>query len=155
MTGLTSQVPTLITNVLATLQAWPDLAGVQIIDGPVVQDSPLTDWVFIGYDGDPAGDFEAASTAQSWVGIGAKRKDEDIVLNCGIVASRGDTNVPAARSRAYVLMAAVETALRVDLSLGMPPPTVIEVAAEALYQEQTDAGIQARIPFSVAARTRI
>lgn len=151
----TSQVPTLITNVLAALQASADLAGVQVIDGPVVEDSPATDWVFVGYDGDPGGDFEAANSAQNWVGIGAKRKDEDIAITCAVVASRGDTNVPAARSRAYVLMAAVENALRIDVSLGMPPPTVVEVTAETLYQEQTDSGIQARIPFSVMARTRI
>lgn len=152
----TSQVPALISAVIATLTADPGMAGVQVIDGPLISaQQQATDWVCIGYDGDPEGEMEAASATQEWAGLGAKRKDEDISLICAVVSGRGDNNVAAARSRAYVLLGVVEDILRADPSLGFDPPSVFEMSAGVLYQELTTAGIQARIPFTVSGRTRI
>lgn len=152
----TSQVPALISAVVTALSADPGMAGVLVNDGPIVTAQQAgTDWVFVGYDGDPQGEMEAASATQEWAGLGAKRKDEQIDLVCAVVAGRGDTNVAAARSRAYVLLGVVEDILRADPSLGFDPPTVFEMSAGVLYQEQTTGGIQARIPFTVSGRTRI
>lgn len=151
----TSQAPTLIDAIVTALQAAPELVDVRVIDGPIVADEAPQDWIFVGYDGNPEGDFGSVSTDQEWAGIGAKRRDESIAVVCSVVATRQLTDIKSARDRAYALFAVVEDTLREDPSMGMPPPTVAEVTVPTLHQEPTDQGMQARLTFTVACQTRI
>ncbi|MFJ9374432.1 hypothetical protein [Streptomyces sp. NPDC101455] len=151
----TSRVPELIDALMAALAASPDLATVQVVDGPLVTDSAAQEWVFIGYDGDEEGDFITATTQQEWAGLGAKKKNEDITLTGAVLVQRGSTDVRSCRIRTYEVFAAVENVLRADPSLGFPTPTVCAVTEHTFHQEQTADGIQGRIPFAVACTTRI
>ncbi|MFD4343406.1 hypothetical protein ACFWQ6_00740 [Streptomyces coelicoflavus] len=151
-----SRVPELIDNVLAALKLSPELAKVKLVDGPLVSDSAASEWVFVGYDGDPNGEYSTASTSQTWAGLGAKAKNEDISLTCAVLVRRGSTDVRACRRRTFEIFAAVEAVVRADPSLGMPPPTVCSITDTAFFTEQTDRGIQGRLPFTLATNpTRI
>ncbi|WP_435643364.1 hypothetical protein ACR9VJ_18120 [Streptomyces sp. H49] len=147
-----SRVPEVIDALVALGQAEAaaELAGVQVTDGPEVTGSGASDWLIIGFDGDPDGDFRAAQTVGGWAGLGSGR-EEQWQVTVAAIASRGDTEVRAARERAYEIGARVEAWLRADPSLGLRS---LEAAIEAsqLTQDQTDQGVQAVLLLTVAGR---
>ncbi|MFI7643740.1 hypothetical protein [Nonomuraea sp. NPDC049400] len=152
----TSRAPTVIDALVALFDAAPALDGVKVIDGPIVTNDPLHKAVFVGYDGDPENDGgEAVTFSQDWASIGQKAKDETFTVQCAVAAWKGSTKVKPVRDLAYSLLAAVENTLRADPSLGQPPPTIVAFASGALIQAQRQSGIECRIPFQIAVRTRI
>ncbi|MGW4883365.1 hypothetical protein [Streptomyces murinus] len=147
-----SRVPEVIEALVALGQAEAstELEGVQVSDGPEVTGSSSPDWLIIGFDGDPDGDFRAAQTVGGWAGLGSRR-EEQWQVTVAAIASRGDTDVRAARTRAYEIGARVEAWLRADPSIGLRS---LEAAIEAsqLTQDQTDQGVQAVLLLTVAGR---
>ncbi|GHA01498.1 hypothetical protein ACFOOM_12115 [Streptomyces echinoruber] len=150
-----SRVPELIDAFVAVLQAAPGLTGVQVVDGPLVTASAASEWVFVGYDADPEGEFQTAQTSQQWAGLGAHAKNEDILLTCVVLVRPGNTDVRACRIRTFEIFAEVEAAVRANPSLGLPPPTVCGISETAFHTEQTDRGVQGRMPFTLTCTTRI
>ncbi|MFJ4735284.1 hypothetical protein ACIP6V_23925 [Streptomyces sp. NPDC088770] len=145
-----SRVPQLIDNYLARLAAAPGLSGVKIVDGPLVSLSGAREWLFVGYDGDPEGEANVASTTQTWAGLGARAKNEEIQLTCAILVRRGSTAVRPLRDRAFAIFAEAEAVVRADPSLGLPPPTVCSITETAFSAPQTDKGIEGRLAFTLA-----
>jgi hypothetical protein len=139
-----------IDAVVAALKA----AGVTVWDGPV-SSGDFGDAVFVGYDGDPDGAFEAATMGQDWTGLGAKRRDETLDLHCAVVTLSGDSDWKPARDRARAVLTIVETTLRADPSLGQPSPFVAGVRPVAAFQEPTTDGLQIRITFTISIKTRV
>lgn len=150
-----SRVPALIDSFLERLQAADGLAGVQVVDGPLVSDSAKSEWVFVGYDGDPEGDFTTSQTTQQWAGLGAKAKNEDIILTGAVLVRQGSTKVKPCRDRTFAIFAEVEAVVRADPALGLGTPTVCSVAEHTFHTEQTTTGIQGRLPFTLTCSTRI
>lgn len=147
-----SRVPEVI-DALVTLgqaEASAELAGVQVADGPEVTSSGAADWLIVGFDGDPAGDFQAAATVGGWAGLGSRR-EEQFQVTVAAISSRGDTDVRAARARVYEIGARVEAWLAADPRIGLRE---LEAAIEAsrLTQDQTDQGVQAVLLLTVAGR---
>lgn len=155
MTAAPSRVPALIDNFVAALQASAGLAGVQVVDGPLVTNSAASEWVFVGYDAAPDGEYQTASTSQMWAGLGARAKNEDILLTGAVLVQRGSTAVKACRDRAFEVFAAVEAVVRADPALGLPPPTVCSISETTFFTEQTDRGVQGRVIFTLSSSTRI
>jgi hypothetical protein len=147
-----SRVPEVIDALVALgkSEVAAELAGVQVADGPEVTDSGAPDWLIVGYDGDPTGDFQAAATVGGWAGLGSRR-EEQWQVTVAAIASRGDTDVRAARARVYEIGARVEAWLAADPSLGLP---ALEAAIEAsrLTQDQDGPGMQAVLLLTVAGR---
>lgn len=150
-----SRVPDLIDNLIAALKASAGLSGVQVVDGPLVSDTAASEYVFVGYDGDPEGEFATAGTSQQWAGLGAKAKNEDITLTCAVLVQRGSVDVKACRVRAFEIFAQVEAVVRADPALGLPPPTVCSISETSFHTEQTDRGVRGRMPFTLSCTTRI
>lgn len=152
----TSRAPAVIDALVALFENAAALDGVKVIDGPVVTNDPLHKAVFVGYDGDPEVDGgEAVTFSQDWASIGQKAKDETFTVTCAVAVWKGSTKVKPVRDLAYALLAAVENTLRADPSLGQPPPTIVAFASGSLVQSQRLSGIECRIPFQIAVRTRI
>jgi hypothetical protein len=153
----TSRVPATLEALVALFAAAPTLggAGVEIIDGPMVTGDPLREAVYVGYDGDPDGDFESVTFAQEWAGLGARAKDETFTVTCAVSVWSGSTKVVPMRVRAFEVLGEVETTLRAEPSLGLPPPTVVAMASGSLVQSQRGSGLECRIPFQIAVQTRI
>lgn len=151
-----SRVPNLVDNFLAALTAAAGLNGVQIVDGPLVSDSSATELVVVGFDADPEGEYEAASTTQTWAGIGAKRKNEEIQVTCAVLVRKGSTAVKPMRDRLFAIFAEVEAVVRADPSMGLPPPSVCAITDTSYRTPQTSNGIEGRLLFTLAATpTRI
>lgn len=146
-----SRVPELIDALMARLPEDPALTGVAVVDGPEVTESQAPDWLIIGWSGDPDGDFQAAQTIGGWASLVASDREEQLQLTVAVIASRGDTNVRAARARAYEIGGRLEALLAADPAVGLRS---LEVAVEAtqLVQDQTDQGVQARLLLTVAGR---
>ncbi|MFF4746791.1 hypothetical protein [Streptomyces sp. NPDC001268] len=146
-----SRVPDLIDALVVRFGTEEGLRQVGITDGPEITDADRDDWVLVGYDGDPNGEFQAAVTEEEWAGLGGSR-EELIQLPVTVLARRGDTNVKAARARAYEVGAVIKAMLRADPSMGMHG-VQCAVGSTALFQPQTEQGIQARLVFTLACRT--
>jgi len=147
-----SRVPEVLDALVALGKSETDgeLSGVVIADGPEVTDSAAPDWLIVGFDGDPSGDFEAAQSVGGWSDLSSGR-EEAFQVTVAAVATRGDTDIVAARQRVYEIAARVEAWLRADPSIGLPS---LEAAVEAtrLVQDQTEDGAQARLLLTVAGR---
>lgn len=147
-----SRVPEVIDALVALgkSEAAAELAGVQVADGPEVTDSGAGDWLVVGFDGDPTGDFQAAATVGGWAGLGVRR-EEQFQVTVAAIASRGATDVRAARVRAYEIGARVEAWLSADPRLGL---NELEASIEAtrFIQNPTDQGVQAVLLLTVAGR---
>jgi hypothetical protein len=139
-----SKLPTLIDN-LVTL--FGSINGAEVVDGPQVTDSDAADWILVGFDGDASGDYRTASTQQQWVGLSTRRA-EQIDLTVALVATRGDTDVRAARQRVYEMNDEVEALLQANPSAGMAAAQVA-ILTTSFHQEQTANGIQARLLLSI------
>lgn len=148
-----SRVPEVLDALVALATADAALADVRVSDGPEVTDSSARDWLIVGFDGDPAGDFQAAQTVGGWAGLGAGHREEQFQVMVAAIAQRGDTDVRAARTRAYEIGARVEEWLAADPSIGLGRGEV-EAAIEAsqLTQDQTSQGVQAVLLLTVAGQ---
>lgn len=148
-----SRVPEIIDALVALGNADPELDGVTVSDGPEVTDTSVQDWLIVGFDGDPAGDFQAAQTMGGWSDLRTGR-EEEFQVTVAAIAQRGDTDVRSARARVYEIGARVEAWLRSDPSIGLPS---LEAGIEAtqLTQDQTNQGAQAVLLLTVAGRAFI
>lgn len=141
----------------ARLAGLPELADpVRVYDGPYVTEEMPVDSVFVGYDGDPEGDLQAFTFEQDWAHAGYRAKDETLSIPCCVISYTGDANaVRDRRERVQALLAAIETALRADPTLGVSSTTRAQVRRGALHQEPTSDGVRARLVFWVDVDTRI
>lgn len=126
------------------------IAGGNVIDGPTVIGDNL-DFVFIGYDGDPDGDWSSATIAQDWAGIGTKRRDEFFDIVGAAVSSYTADDNKTARAKVQAQFTLVESAILADPSLGFSPPCVAGVNPIQLFAE----GGQYRLTFVIRVQTRV
>jgi hypothetical protein len=148
-----SRVPEVIEALVSLGKTDGDLADVEVADGPQVSGSQALDWLIIGFDGDPSGDFEAAQSVGGWSDLGGGR-EEEFQITVAAIANRGDTDIVAARLRTYEIGARVEAWLREAPSLGLRSLEAAVVATR-LVQDQTEDGAQARLLLTVAGRAFI
>lgn len=148
-----SRAPAAIDALRVALEDRPGLAETPVYDGPFVTDDP-SDAIYLGYDGDPEGGFEAVIGDQEWAGIGARARRETFRITCAVVVVDGDGDVAQAREAVYRLFGEIEDALRAEPSLGLPPPTTVAVVSPALFIEPLN-GVQARLVFAVEVTTRV
>lgn len=89
---------------------------------PVYNDDPVTNeadaaFVLVGDDGDPESERES-SFEQEWADLACSSRYERGSIPCSALASSGDTDPDATRSAAFALLAACESALRANRTLG-------------------------------------
>lgn len=145
-----SRVPEVIARLVELARADPALAGVRVADGPEVTGDSVPDWLIVGFDGDPTGDFEAAQSTSDWVDLGSGR-EEEFQVTVAAIAQRGDTDIVAARGRACEIGARVEAWVRADPTVGLPS-LLAGVGATRLTQDQPPTGAQAVLLLTVAGR---
>jgi hypothetical protein len=130
------------------------VAPVPVGDGSLVTNDQLNKVVVVGWDGrniEAGGDY--ASTidwTQEVVGLGKHSRDETFGIQCCVISWTGDIGAKGRRDEVLAILAQIEDDLRLDPSLGVSPqPFEAELQSGQLFQESTQAGQQARIPFVV------
>lgn len=124
--------------------------GVVVADGPQDPDDAVPDWLIIGFDGDPDGELEAATSVGGWSDLGTGR-EEEFQITVAAIASNGDGDIVSARKRAYEIAAPLEEWLRTNPNLGLRSLEAA-IAGTRLVQDQTEDGVQAVLLLTVAGR---
>lgn len=142
---------------MTILQASSALSGVTVVDGPPVGDQADTDYLYVGWQPDSD---TAADMRQDFAYAGARRRDEEFDIFCVVDTWSGDSDVKTRRDRAFVLLGAVEDALRAT-DVAPTAPTLSgavlfsHLTGGVLQQAATPQGVRVRIPFTVHCRARI
>jgi hypothetical protein len=133
--------------------------------GPLYSGDP-DDAVFVGYDGDPGGEFEMVTHVQNWAALGQRAQHDHFDVHCCILAMAGVSDGKAmsdAMARLYGIWRTLTVALKADPSMGMGPGTaenapvwVTDVRSFTSYVPiDPDRGVMPRISFDVHVETRV
>jgi len=141
-----STAPAAIAGFIAQLTDSPDLAGVSVVDGPVVTNTAALEVVTVGFQNEDQPAVVDGTDAREGLGIG--RSHELYTINCKAEVLNGASDIVAARGRAYELLDAVGAALAADKTLG-DAVMAAEIGPVALSQLQTKNGAVAMILFGV------
>lgn len=176
--SLTDLAPQVIAYLLAQAAASPVLGGasppVIVIDGQpvtgdvlVVNETGLTQWLWIGADGlaSPGSMAQAATSVQAFSFLDkARTRDDTIEVQCAAEAVAGSGVMAEARAGAYAVVAAVELLLRGSPGTSPASPGDAsmgglvywsEVISGGLEQGQRAAGAGALVKFKVKAFVRL
>ena len=142
----TSTQPAAIANLVTSLQASADLAGVPVKDGPVVSGETLTELIVVGFDGEAGAAVEGSLTYE---GMTISPSRENYTISGVAQVLRGGGDIAVARKRAYELLAAIGGELARDKTLGgvVMSATLGDVS---LSQTQSPKGAVASVTFGVA-----
>lgn len=155
---LPSQVGTAIDKLVALFTT--ALPGVAVFDGPQVGSNFNSgNWAVVGGDGPVEEEEDAARSASTWNGLGAKTREEIITITCAIGSSTGnqETSMKTRRDASLALLAAVETALRADPGLGnfTTGDGAAEMSEASLKYVTNGQGIAAVLVFTITMPVRI
>jgi hypothetical protein len=153
VTARTDQVILYLTSMWQALTT-TTLTGLQVADGPQVNVDPSNDWLFVGFNGGSADEFNEGATAQQSRMAFTRVKAEDGQVTCAVVSVTGDSNIAATRARAYGFLSAAEDAVRTDPQLG---GLVMDsfVSDHRYSPVQTSQGAKVRIVFTVTYKGQI
>jgi hypothetical protein len=178
-TTLTDLTPAVIAYLLAQAAANPALGAaatpVIVIDGQpatqdvlVVNETGLTQWLWIGSDGlvAPGSMSAAASSEQAFSFLDqARTRDDKFSVQCAAEAVAGDGVMAEARAGAYAVMAAVELMLRGSPGTNPASPGDASMGGLVFWSEvtgpieleqgQRDAGAGALVKFKVTGFVRL
>ena len=137
-----------LTDLWSAAASGGTLDGVQVHDGPQVNSDPSPEWLFTGYDGAEGSEYVEGATVEQDLMTFVRGKQETVEVKCAVVVVRGDTDMAAARVRAFEILGAAETLLRNDMTLG---GVVMHawVALATYVPIQTERGAKVRIWFTV------
>jgi hypothetical protein len=142
-----STVPDALAALVAALQAAPDLAGVGIVDGPVVANASAKEVITIGRE-DENTSTVAIEGEFTLDGMAVSPSREGYSINCGASVIKGSADIAGARTRAYELLAAVGGVLAADPTLGGAVMNA-RLGIHHLTQRATQRGIVASVAFAV------
>lgn len=128
--------------------------GCRVFRGPFITGDPGSA-MFIGYDGDPGGDFQTIIQTSAWAGLGAKARNEEFDVYCAITELSGDGAVGAATDHIHALFTTFEAALRADPSVNQAPRFTAAVNTAQLFTMPHPSGLQVRLAFTVRCSARI
>lgn len=154
-----SQVPALIDALVS--QATTALAAlpVRVVDGFGISDDP-SDFLMVGIEEPsiPAAGFAGSSDQVPGPFSTTRPRDENGAVWCAAYSWNGDAVQKTARDAAYSYMAAVETLLRADPSLGITADGAFWAQmgdTQRLTQNQDSNGSDALLIFNVSFFARI
>jgi hypothetical protein len=152
-----------MTNVTVMLKAEPDLAEVDVHDGPPFTWDPLKTalpqygdgrrFLFVGALPD-TDDGDSAKGQQQFGGTGgaARSRDERFTVNCTAVVLDGGEDVPAVRGELFAMLAVVERVLLFDPTLNDAVLYSEFAGVDSHNQFFTDQGLTERATFDIACR---
>lgn len=129
-----------------------------IARGPVLSGSKARIKVYVGYDGDPAGENRTADISRIWKGQGAKTRDETITAYHAVVITTGSNDEAAitrAQDDATATFTVLEESVLSGLDMGSPLPAKTSVNDMGLFVDQPVTGLQVRLTFQTVTECRL
>lgn len=115
---VTTVFPAMVTKVIAAFKASSALTGVRIFDGLEIDESYPGDAIAVGHDGS-LGDTELqAGNIRNTPLNFTDQHQEDGVIGCSLWAQSGSSDLTTLRTRAFQLLSAADTAIRLDPTFG-------------------------------------
>lgn len=151
---MASRIPSVLNELQSVAVTAMANTGCQVFRGPFVTGDPGSA-LFIGYDGDPGGDFDTVVQTSEWAGLGAKARNEMFDVFCSITELSGEGDVGTATDHVFVLFAAFEDAMRATPGLNQTPRLTAAVASIQLSTMPHPSGLQVRLTFTVRVSARI
>jgi hypothetical protein len=158
----TSRVPSAIAALVTLFQNAATIGAatppVAVYDGAKVTDAAAQLVLGVGTDTLTSGDKVLAATSeQTWAGLGKLARNEEITIECVALAWSGGGDVAAQRIAVYGIMSAVEDEVRTapGSALGgilFPDPGV---TGGQLRQSSNPNGVAAQVNFQVVLKARI
>jgi hypothetical protein len=139
----TTTVPVVKAYLETLFKAAPGLTGVQVFRGHP-GDTVQPELVMIG----------KVTLEQEWAALGARRKDEAYTVAVTVQVVQAGTDQDVVTERAYELVAAIEDALRNDVTLG-GAVRVSEVEGWDDEEAFSDQGYSTVVDLRVAVKARI
>jgi len=149
----TTAVPQVINGIISVLGASSGLAGVRIFDGPEIDMSYPSDFIAVGHDGSEDGEVSVANVTQVFEQLGNMKQFEDGSVECFLSTWDGGTSLSARRTRAGVILSAVDSAIRADSTLAGSCIYSLLSSHQMTYL-QTDQGAAVNISFTITYRAR-
>lgn len=149
-----SRVPAVLAELTAVAETALANVDCGVYRGPFVTGDPGKA-LFIGYDGDPGGDFRSALVSSTWAGLGARARSEEFRVMCAITSISGDADVATAVNEVYAIYDLFEDAMRATPSLSQAPRLVAAADAAELFTMPHPNGLQIRLGFTVMVSARI
>lgn len=149
----TTAYPQVIDGLIATLSGASALSGVRIFDGPEVDMSYPNDFIAVGHDGSEDGEVSVANVTQTFQQLGNMKQFEDGTVECFLSTWDGGTSLSARRTRAGVLLSAIDTAIRANATLN-GSCLYSSIASHQMTYLQTDVGAAVNINFTITYRAR-
>lgn len=140
-------VPDTIDALYAVLKAATGLRNVQILDGPQAV-WPNKEFIVVGLSPE---DPTVSATRQP-AGLSMGSTTETVDITCMARSWTGDTAIKPCRDRAYEMVAAAQTAVDADPSLG-GACSHAEVTGSVYAPSQGTRGVVVDVVFVVQART--
>ena len=146
--SVTALFPTMIDKIIVALNASTDLKDVRIFDGAQVDQSYPGDAIAIGHDGS-FGDIEMQiGNITDTPFVFTNLHEEAGTINCSLWSQDGTTDIASRRTRAFAILSAVDTALRVDPTFGGTCLYSI-LATNSISYDQTGFGVACKIDFTI------
>lgn len=147
-----------ITALLTLFNADTTLSSnkVLVLDGPVLLNAAPANTLFVGATPPDDNGFSVAGDVQQvWGELGARAKYEEVSVHCELWVRDGSTDLSARRATAQTLMAAIETALRLNFTLSITRVYSAQVSAMEMHQAQTQTGSTVNVRFTIAVKARL
>lgn len=146
MQDTTTRVPAVVDALIAAFTE--ALPNAQVVDGPRTAQELADDVVIVGQFSD-AGSVRSTQVRQQGLG---SRPQETFTVQCVLSSWSGTPGMRARRVRAGEMLAAVDTALRADMTLGGVADNVTLGENIEWLQDQTNSGPVCEVAFEVTGR---
>lgn len=142
----TSKVPDVLAQLVAIATAAPELEGVVVRDGPLLEQDTDLRVLYVGWGGGT--EDTDVETQVSEDDLAGSPSQETATIRCTAWARSGDTDVPSVRSQVYAVVSGLGAAIDRDRRLGGAVMRAM-IGGHALTQQQTSRGAQAALTFEV------
>lgn len=150
MTAPTSRVPYVLDALVALYSA--TVPAVTIFDGPPLQIEDTAAGLFVGC----TDSSEQVDAHQDWAELGHYSRNEVITVPHLLFLRTGDNDLSATRLALYAYMAAIESALVADVTLGLADGVIrARIASGPLTQTRTGDGLVLKVEFVVEVQARL
>ena len=141
--------PTMVNKIITALGAASSLTGVRVFDGAEVDFSYPGDAIAIGHDGSFGDSEMQVGNIQDNPFAFTDLHEESGTISCSLWSQDGSNDTAARRTRAFVLLSAIDTIIRSNSTFDGTCLYSI-LSANTVGYRQTDMGVAVVLDFTIS-----